>query len=52
VQEVQLVELDMQPTGVGANWEVRVVNGERLDVLLRGFLPQRGLSYQMTRTNN
>jgi hypothetical protein len=52
VQEVQLVELDMQPTGVGANWEVRVVNGERLDVLLRGFLPQRGLSYQMTRTVN
>ncbi len=52
VQEVQLVELDMQPTGVGANWEVRVVNGERFDVLLRGFLPQRGLSYQMTRTGN
>jgi hypothetical protein len=48
VQEVELVELDMQPSGVGASWQVRLINAERLDSLLRGFLPQRGLTYRLT----
>jgi hypothetical protein len=48
VQEVELVELDMQPSGVGASWSVRVISGERLDSLLLGYLPQRGLSHQLT----
>ncbi len=47
VQDVQLVELDMQPTGVGGTWEVRLLNGDRLDMLLKSYLPQRGLSYQL-----
>ena len=48
VQEVQLVELDMQPSGVGGLWEVRLLNGERFGMLLQGYLPQRGLSYQLS----
>lgn len=48
VQEVELVELDMQPSGVGASWSVRVISGERLESLLLGYLPQRGLSHQLT----
>jgi len=47
VQDVELVELDMQPSGVGATWSFRVLDGARLDGLLRGFLPQRGLSYRL-----
>ncbi|QJB57856.1 hypothetical protein [Pseudodesulfovibrio sp. zrk46] len=47
VQEVKLVELDMQPTGVGGAWEMRLISGERLDMLLRSYLPQRGLTYQL-----
>ena len=48
VQEVELVELDVQSSGVGASWSVRVISGERLDSLLLGYLPQRGLSHQLT----
>ncbi|MUM78363.1 hypothetical protein GKC30_12030 [Pseudodesulfovibrio sp. F-1] len=48
VQEVQLVELDMQPSGVGASWHLRLVNGERFAMLLGGYLPQRGLSHRLT----
>lgn len=48
VQDVQLVELDMQPTGVGGTWELRLISGERFDMLLRSYLPQRGLTYQMS----
>lgn len=49
VQDVQLVELDMQPTGVGGTWEVRLINTDRLDMLLKSYLPQRGLSYQLSK---
>lgn len=48
VQEVQLVELDMQPAGVGGTWEMRLLSGERLDMLLKSYLPQRGLTYQLS----
>jgi hypothetical protein len=48
VQDVQLVELDMQPAGVGASWSLRLVNAERFDTLVNGYLPQRGLSHQLT----
>ncbi len=48
VQEARLVEMDMQPTGVGATWDVTVLNRDRLDMLLQSFLPQRGLTFQMT----
>ncbi len=48
IQEVELLELDMQPTGVGGTWEVRLLSGERLDMLLKSYLPQRGLSYQVS----
>ena len=47
VQDVELVEMDMQPSGVGATWSFRALDGDRLDALLRGFLPQRGLSYKL-----
>ncbi|MEF2231045.1 MAG: hypothetical protein V3571_08965 [Pseudodesulfovibrio sp.] len=47
VQDVEMVEMDMQPAGVGATWTFRLLDGERLDGLLRGFLPQRGLSYRL-----
>ncbi|WP_319466647.1 hypothetical protein [uncultured Pseudodesulfovibrio sp.] len=49
VQEARLVEVDMQPTGVGATWEVRLLDAARLDTLLKSFLPQRGLSYQLAK---
>lgn len=48
VQEVQLVELDMQPSGVGASWNLRLVSGERFAMLLGGYLPQRGLTHRLT----
>lgn len=48
VQEARLVEMDMQPTGVGATWDVNILNRDRLDMLLQSFLPQRGLAFQMT----
>ena len=46
-QDVRLVEMDMQPTGVGATWTFRLLDGERLKMLLQGFLPQRGLSFKL-----
>lgn len=48
VQEVQLIEMDMQPAGVGASWDVRILSSERLSRMLQGYLPQRGLSYQLS----
>lgn len=48
VQEVELVEMDMQTTGIGAIWSVRLLNAERLRTMLDSFLPQRGLSYQLS----
>ena len=47
VQEAQLVEMDMQPTGVGAVWDVNILNRDRLEMLLQAFLPQRGLTYKL-----
>ncbi|MDD3310854.1 hypothetical protein [Pseudodesulfovibrio sp.] len=47
VQDVRLVEMDMQPTGVGATWVFRLLSADRLAVQLQGFLPQRGLSYKL-----
>jgi len=47
VQDVRLVEMDMQPAGVGATWVFRLLSAERLNVQLQGFLPQRGLSYKL-----
>lgn len=47
VQDVRLVEMDMQPSGVGATWTFRQLDGDRLTMLLRGFLPQRGLSFKL-----
>ena len=47
VQATQLVEMDMQPTGAGATWTLRVVNRDRLEMLLNSFLPQRGLSFHL-----
>lgn len=48
VQEVKLVELDMQPTGVGGLWEFRLLDAGRLEMLLGAYLPQRGLTYQLS----
>nr|WP_321257076.1 hypothetical protein [uncultured Pseudodesulfovibrio sp.] len=48
VQEARLVEMDMQPTGAGAVWDVNILNRDRLDMLLQSFLPQRGLTFQLT----
>ena len=48
VQEVKLVEMDMQPAGVGARWNIRILKRDRLDTMLRAYLPQRGLSYQLS----
>ena len=47
VQDVRLVEMDMQPTGVGATWTFRLLDGGRLKMMLQGFLPQRGLSFKL-----
>lgn len=48
IQEVRLVEMDMQPAGVGASWDVRILNADRLNMMLQAYLPQRGLSYQLS----
>lgn len=48
VQDSELVEMDMQSTGVGATWKVNVLNRERLNILLNAFLPQRGLTFHLT----
>lgn len=48
VQDVNLTELDMQPTGVGGTWRLRLLSRERLNMLLESYLPQRGLTYQLS----
>lgn len=48
VQDARLVELDMQPAGVGGTWEFRLVNGIRLAAELNDYLPQRGLTFQLS----
>jgi len=48
VQNAQLVEMDMQPSGAGATWTLSVVNRKRLETQLNAFLPQRGLSFHLT----
>lgn len=48
VQDVSLLELEMLPSGVGGTWEIRLLDSERLDILLKSYLPQRGLSYQLS----
>jgi len=47
-QNVQLMELDMQSTGVSGSWELRPLNKEQLTLLLKSYLPQRGLTYQLS----
>jgi len=47
VQEVELVELDMLPSGVGGTWTLRYIDAQRLRMLLQSYLPQRGLTYQL-----
>lgn len=49
VQDTKLVEMDIQPTGVGATWDVNILDSKRLAMLLNSFLPQRGLSFQLNR---
>ncbi|BCS87004.1 hypothetical protein [Pseudodesulfovibrio sediminis] len=47
VQNVKLVDMDMQASGVGATWGMSVTDHERLNMLLTSFLPQRGLSFHL-----
>lgn len=47
VQDVELVELDMLPSGVGGTWTLRFIDSQRLHMLLQSYLPQRGLTYQL-----
>lgn len=47
VQEVELVELDMLPSGVGGTWTLRYIDAQRFRMLLQSYLPQRGLTYQL-----
>lgn len=49
VQEARLVEMDMQPTGVGAIWEIRTLGEERLKNMLQAYLPERGLSFVLVK---
>lgn len=49
VQDTRLVEMDIQPTGVSATWDMHVLDQARLGMLLNSFLPQRGLSFQYNR---
>jgi len=49
VQDSRLVEMDIQPTGVGATWDMNILDSKRLATLLNAFLPQRGLSFQLNR---
>lgn len=49
VQNARLVEMDIQPTGVGATWDMSILDGKRLATLLNSYLPQRGLSFQLNR---
>ena len=39
--------MDIQPTGVGATWDMNILDSKRLSTLLNSFLPQRGLSFQL-----
>lgn len=47
VQEIQLLEMDMQSAGVGGTWQLRLLSAERFEMLLRSYLPQRGLTYHL-----
>lgn len=48
-EDSRLVEMDILPTGVGATWDMRILDSARLATLLNSFLPQRGLSFQLDR---
>lgn len=48
VQNVGLVEMDMQTTGVGGVWQLRLISRERLEMMLMSYLPQRGLTYHLS----
>jgi hypothetical protein len=45
VQDVQLLEMDIQPAGIVGRWRVRVMDAKALEVRLGEYLPGRGLSY-------
>lgn len=49
VENTRLVEMDIQPGGVGATWDMNILDSKRLAMLLNSFLPQRGLSFQLQR---
>ncbi|WP_162138608.1 hypothetical protein [Pseudodesulfovibrio piezophilus] len=48
VQDVSLAELNLQPSGVGGTWELRLLDDQRLEMLLQAYLPQRGVTYQLS----
>ncbi len=45
VQEVELLEVEMKPTAVSANWSLEIADQWLLKSYLNDYLPQRGLSY-------
>lgn len=48
VQDAQLLELDLQTSGVTGIWRVRVLDAAALDGLLKGYLPSRGLTQTLS----
>ncbi|MBN2140916.1 MAG: hypothetical protein JW718_07910 [Desulfovibrionaceae bacterium] len=51
VEDVRLIELDMQPSGIVGSWEIRVVNGAALETRLRQYLSARGLNFSLPRSD-
>lgn len=47
LSDVQLLELDMQASGVSGIWSAHILNRELLTGRLEAFLPDRGLSYSI-----
>ncbi len=51
LRSVKLVEMDLMTAGVTARWEVDPVDMDSFRQRLSGYLPQRGLSYEMSGAN-
>ncbi len=49
VRDVNLLDMDMESSGVGASWSFRIMDAEGLKRRLDAYLPERGLRYQIVR---
>lgn len=47
VQDVQMLGMELQSSGVAATWRLTVLDGAALDARLKEYLPSRGLTHSL-----